>query len=67
MPLSVGQLIKILNLYRKDEFINFKVVGHDDVNVNMINCRIPLDDLADQWLEIVLSVDDSKEKILSND
>lgn len=66
MPLSVGQLIKVLNLYRKDEIIHFTVAGHDNVNVESIHCNIPLDDLADQWLEIVLSVDDSEEKLISN-
>lgn len=66
MEISVRELIKILNLFRKDESVHFKIVVNDEkviennkISVAEIQCNLfPSDDSGDQWLEITLSVDE---------
>ena len=66
MEISVRELIKILSLFRKDEYVHFKVVVNDEkvidnnkISVAEIQCNLfPSYDDADQWLEITLSVDE---------
>lgn len=59
--LEVGQLIKYLKLFDEGDCVSFKVIGHNKVNVEAVECTFfPGDDEADQRLKITLAVDDSE-------